>query len=77
MADRDSIHDFDLIGWLSTEQAGASVGMSSAWVRKQIDAGRLRATILSTGSRPTYRIAVSDWRDFRSRFVRRTKDDVR
>src|SRR5450759_3256361 len=42
--------------FLSTEQAGARVGMSGEWARRQIVAGRLRATAFDTGRRRTYRI---------------------
>lgn len=58
--------------WLSTEQAGASVGLSSQWVRRQIAAGRLRAYAYVTGSRRTYRIRVDDWQRFLATYQRRT-----
>ena len=58
--------------WLSTEEAGRSIGMSSQWVRRQIAAGRLRAYVYVTGSRRTYRIHVDDWGRFLSRHQRRT-----
>ena len=59
--------------WISTEQAGAAVGMSSQWVRRQIAAGRLRAYVYRTGSRSTYRIHVDDWRRFLARHQRQTR----
>lgn len=59
--------------WLSTEQAGASVGMSSQWVRRQIADGRLRAYVYRTGSRSTYRIHVDDWRRFLEKYQRPTR----
>lgn len=61
---------------MTTEQAAAQVGMSPEWVRKQIRAQRLRATVLRIGAgRPTYRIAVEDWRVFRRRYVKDTRVD--
>lgn len=59
--------------WLSTEQAGASIGMSSQWVRNQIADGRLRAYVYRTGSRSTYRIHVDDWRRFLAAYQRPTR----
>jgi excisionase family DNA binding protein len=61
--------------WLSTEQAGARVGMSSTWVRKQIDSGRLRAIVFNTGLRKTYRIRPEDWLAFLARFTRPMGED--
>lgn len=61
-------------GWLSTEEAAAQVGMGSDWIRDQIHAGRLAATVFRTGKRPTYRIKRSDWRAFLRRYVRSTDD---
>jgi len=54
--------------WLSTEQVARQIGMSPEWVRRQILAGRLRATVFKTGRRPTYRIDKRDLQDFLSRF---------
>src|SRR6476659_8050659 len=42
--------------WLSTDEVAQRIGMSPEWVRRQIVAGRLRATVFRTGKRPTYRI---------------------
>ena len=60
--------------WLSTEQAGARVGMSAEWTRQQIVAGRLRAIAFSTGNRRTYRIRSDDWAAFLREFTQRTDD---
>lgn len=49
------------VAWLSTEEAAARVGMTAEWVRRQINAGRLRATVWETGARRTYRIQERDW----------------
>ncbi len=59
-------------GWLSADQAGARVGMTGEWVRRQIVAGRLRATVYTTGRRRTYRIRLDDWKAFLSDFSRGT-----
>ena len=60
--------------WLSTEEAAESVGMTSQWVREQIEAGRLRAYVFETGRRRTYRIRLDDWRHFLMRYRHRTDD---
>jgi hypothetical protein len=47
--------------WLSTETAASVIGgVTPRWVRLQIKAGRLRARVLVTGRRPTYRIRGRD-----------------
>ena len=58
--------------WLSTEQAGVSVGMTGEWVRRQIIAGRLRATAFDTGLRRTYRIRSDHWATFLATYSART-----
>jgi len=60
--------------FLSTEQAGAKVGMTGEWVRRQIVAGRLRATAFDTGRRRTYRIRSDDWAAFLAHYTDRTDD---
>lgn len=55
--------------WLTTEEAAARVGMTSEWVRRQIAAGRLPATVWRTGSRPTYRLRAADWEAFVARYA--------
>jgi hypothetical protein len=44
--------------------------MSSTWVRKQVDSGRLRAIVFETGLRKTYRIRPRDWAAFVARYSR-------
>lgn len=60
--------------WLSTEEAAGRVGMTGEWVRRQIVAGRLRATAFETGRRRTYRIRADDWDRFLARYSSRTDD---
>jgi hypothetical protein len=60
--------------FLSCETAGASVGMTGEWCRRQIKAGRLRATAFETGRRRTYRIRSDDWAAFLARYSARTDD---
>ena len=56
--------------WLSTEDVARSIGgVTPRWVRKQIECGRLRARVLLTGERVTFRISCADLADFVSRFV--------
>lgn len=51
--------------WYSTEEAAQAVGgVSTRWIRVQIEAGRLRARVLLTGQRATYRIRASDLLEF-------------
>lgn len=60
---------------LSTEDAAREIGgVGPRWVRKQIDAGRLRARVLLTGERATYRIRRTDLAAFLARYV---LDDAR
>ena len=60
--------------WLSTEEAGNTVGMTSEWVREQIEAKRLPAFVFETGRRRTYRIRLDHWQRFLSRYRHRTDD---
>ncbi len=61
--------------WLSTEDAAREIGgVSARWVRAQIEAGRLRARVLLTGGRPTYRIRCDDLAAFLRVYV---VDDAR
>lgn len=61
--------------WLSTEDVARSIGgVTPRWVRKQIEDGRLRARVLLTGDRATYRIRRADLSGFLARFV---LDDAR
>lgn len=58
--------------WLSTEDIARELGMSPDWVRRQIAAGRLQATIWTVGRRTTIRARRSDVDDFARRFSRRS-----
>ena len=57
--------------WLSTEEIGRRLGMSSEWVRRQIVAGRLDAVAYETGVRRTYRVRESWLGIFLARYSRR------
>ena len=45
--------------FLGTEEASQQLGMSPEWVRRQVQAGRLRARVFTAGGRPTYRFRQS------------------
>ncbi len=60
--------------WMSTEDVAREAGMTTEWVRRQIQAGRLIARVWLTGGRSTYRIRRGDWLLFRARFSRRSTD---
>lgn len=61
--------------WLTTEEAARELGCVSArWVRRQIEALHLRATVLTTGGRVTYRIARADLDVFRAKYLRDSWD---
>ena len=61
--------------WLATEEVAAELGCVSArWVRRQIEARRLRATVLMTGGRVTYRVARVELEVFRRRYLRDSWD---
>jgi excisionase family DNA binding protein len=61
--------------WYSTQQVAQVVGMTSQWVRRQIDAGRLNARYFEGAGRRTYRIHRTDLRDFLRRFGRDSVDN--
>ena len=61
--------------WLSSETASRQIGgVTPRWIRMQIEAGRLRARVLLTGRRVTYRIRRDDLDEFLAAFV---VDDAR
>lgn len=61
--------------WLSTEDVARELGcVGPRWVRRQIEAGRLRATVLATGERVTYRVARADLSTFRVQYLRDSWD---
>lgn len=56
--------------WFSTEDVARIIGgVSPRWVRVQIDEGRLRARVLLTGRRATYRIRSTDLSTFVETYV--------
>lgn len=56
--------------WASTEDAARLIGgVTPRWVRGQIEARRLRARVLLTGRRVTYRIRLDDLDQFIERYV--------
>lgn len=56
--------------WVSTEVAARRIGgVTPRWVRLQIDAGRLRARVLLTGRRVTYRIRLDELERFIGRYI--------
>lgn len=61
--------------WLSTEDVARELGfVQPRWVRRQIDAGRLRATVIATGERVTYRIARRDLEEFCKTYLHDSRD---
>jgi len=55
--------------WYSTQQVAQVVGITSQWVRRQIDAGRLNARYFDGAGRRTYRIHRTDLDGFQRRDV--------
>jgi hypothetical protein len=61
--------------WYSTEDVARLIGgVSQRWVRIQVEQGRLRARVLLTGRRATYRIHSRDLAAFLATYV---LDDAR
>lgn len=60
--------------WLSTTACARSIGVSDWWVREQIEAGRLRATVIKVGRRRVYRIRESDWLAFCAEYTGDARD---
>lgn len=56
--------------WLTPEDIAGRCGMTADWVRRQIAAGRLAATVWVAGGhgRRTYRVAAKDWVAFRDTY---------
>jgi hypothetical protein len=64
--------------WPSTEDVARVLGcVTSRSVRRQIELGRLRARVLLTGRRPTYRIRRDDLACFLEAFVIASATDER
>jgi excisionase family DNA binding protein len=56
--------------WLSTEDAARLIGgVTSRWIRRQIEAGRIRSRMLATGARVTYRIRRDDLEAFVAAYI--------
>lgn len=49
--------------------------MKPNWVRRQILAGRLPATVWRVGTRRVYRIAIADWLTFTARYSGAADDE--
>ena len=60
--------------WLTVEDVARAAGMTPKWVREQIHARRLVATVWMTGERRTYRISEQDWHAFQRGYSQRTSD---
>ena len=60
--------------WLTTSEAADSVGFTDRWIRRQIEAGRLKAVAFDAGSRRTLRIHRRDLDEFRRRYLRDALD---
>ena len=56
--------------FLTVAEIADLLGVSSETVRRHIRERRLRATVLTTGHRVTYRIRPADYEAFRRDFVR-------
>ena len=54
--------------YLGTEEVSQQLGMSAEWVRRQVQAGRLRARVFTVGGRPTYRFLQSGIDEFLAEF---------
>ncbi len=60
--------------WLSTSEVADEIGFSDRWVRRQIEAGRLRAIAFDAGSRRTFRVHRRDLSAFRHAYLRDARD---
>ncbi len=56
--------------WLTTGQVAELLGVSRSTVTRWIRDGRLAATAIHVGARPTYRVREADLRAFVRRYVR-------
>lgn len=61
--------------WYSTEEVAALLGMSPAWVRRQVADGRLKAVAYEVGARRTYRVRAV-WIEEFIREYRRGPEDI-
>jgi len=61
--------------FLGSEDVSRQVGMSPEWVRRQAQAGRLRARVYLVGGRPTYRFVQSAIDEFLARYSVQSRGD--
>ncbi|MHB8398045.1 MAG: helix-turn-helix domain-containing protein [Candidatus Limnocylindrales bacterium] len=61
--------------FLGSEEVSQQLGMSPEWVRRQVQAGRLRARVFLIGGRPTYRFAQTAVDEFLARYSRQVPGD--
>jgi hypothetical protein len=65
----------DAHAWYSSEDAARLIGgVSPRWIRVQVEQGRLKARVLLTGKRGTYRIRGADLAAFMATYI---VDDAR
>ncbi len=61
--------------YLGTDEVSRQLGMSPEWVRRQVQAGRLRARVFTIGGRPTYRFTQGAVQEFLVRYSVDSKGD--
>ncbi len=61
--------------YLGSDEVSLQIGMSPEWVRRQVQAGRLRARVFTIGGRPTYRFTQSAVDAFLARFSIEARGD--
>lgn len=61
--------------YLGSDEVSQQIGMSPEWVRRQVQAGRLRARVFTAGGRPTYRFTQSAVDAFLARFSIEARGD--
>jgi len=61
--------------YLGSEEVSRQLGMSPEWVRRQVQAGRLRARVFTIGGRPTYRFTQPAVDEFLARFSVEARGD--
>jgi hypothetical protein len=62
-------------GRLGSEDVGRQLGMSPEWVRRQVQAGRLRARVYLVGGRNTYRFDQMSVDEFVARYSAESRGD--
>lgn len=61
--------------WLTTDEVARTLGVSGQTVRRWIAERRLRAQVIHSGARNTYRVRTAELVDFRRRNVADSWDD--